>query len=352
MRVAVKYGAHSHEPLVDADGDLIVKTAGTTLVRRLLRLFPEPILIGPEARRCLGFDMMPLEFVDAENTLVVNMDVIDSVAVFQVLHRTGAEPKIMNFEWINPSTYHHPVNYAAMGLSFALFPTFCNSERTALEVREVMRQWVIPALAENARTAWVNLGVHTERLQPRRQSDVPVVLYPAITMADRKQPQLFVDVVERVQRRIPIRVEARLSESQLISERAMRLSTKDWAWVGPLTSKESYWEALSRTTAFLATASEESYGLEYVEAMLAGAVGVFPDRPWAHALVPEGYPFLFHDVAEAEQLLHRAVTEPDACRAELDRLVGGSFVEWIRTRHNDDDFERALAAKVGEWFGA
>lgn len=352
MKVAVKYGAHSHEPLVDEAGNLIVKSAGMTLVRRLLNLFDGAVLVGPETRRCNGFDMVPLEFIDGNDTLLINMDVIDSVAVFQTLHRTGAEPKIMNFEWINPSTYHHPVNYAAMGMSFALFPTFCNSERTAGEVREVVQKWTIPSMADKARIAWVNLGVHTERLQERHPTPVPVVLYPAITMADRKRPQLFFDVVDRVHRRTNIRVEARLHESWLISERAMTLSTKDWTWVGPLTTKESYWDALSRTTAFLATASEESYGLEYVEALLAGAIGVFPDRPWARALVPPSYPYFFTTADEAEALLFRAVTEPDACRRELDACAGGDFVEWIRTRHNDDDFERAVSAKVREWFGA
>ena len=77
-------------------------------------------------------------------------------------------------------------------------------------------------------------------------------------------------MVERVAARTPIRVEARLVEAHLVSEGAMALSRHDWSWVGPLTaSRQTYWEHLSRTTAFLATAWEESYGLEYVEALVA-----------------------------------------------------------------------------------
>ena len=128
-------------------------------------------------------------------------------------------------------------------------------------------------------------------MQPREEPTVPIVLYPAIYLSDRKQPQVFLDVVERVHKRTPINVEARLHESHLISEKAMRLSRKDWAWVGPLTAtREDYWHRLARTTAFLATAVEESYGLEYVEALVAGAVGVFPDRPWARAHPAGGLP--------------------------------------------------------------
>ena len=116
---------------------------------------------------------------------------------------------------------------------------------------------------------------------------IPVVLYPAIYLSERKQPQVFLDVVERLARRTPLRVEARLHESHLASEAAMRLSLRGWAWVGPLTAtREDYWAALARTTAFLATATDESYGLEYIEALVAGAVGVLPDRPWARAILP------------------------------------------------------------------
>lgn len=354
MKVAVKYGAFEQAPTVDERGELLGKSAGISLVRRLLRLFPEPILIGAHARQGNGFRMMPLEFVDASDTLVVNMDVIDSIAVWQSLHSSGAEPMLMNFEWKNPSVYHHRVNFAAMGLSYAMFPTFCNSARTAEEVREVVHRWTIQPLAEKSRIAWANLGVHVERVQPRAQTELPVVLYPAITLEQRKQPHLFLDVVDRVARRTPIRVEARLHESHLVTDLAMSLSLKDYAWVGPLTStREAYWDALARTTAFLATAEEESYGLEYVEAMLSGAVGIFPDRPWAHALVPEGYPFFYSDPVEAEQLLLRAVTESDACCRQLDGLVeGGSFAEWVRTAHNDDDFEQGFLTEVKGWFGA
>lgn len=351
MRVAVKHGSFAREPVVDDEGHLVDDGAGNILVKRLLDVFEGAVLVGTQDRRCDGFDMIPLEFLDAEDTLVINMDVIDSIAVFQLLHRDGAEPKIMNFAWMNPSVYHHRVNFAAMGLSFAMFPTFCNSERTANEVREVVSRWTVQPLAEKARIGWVNLGVRLERVQPRRPTDIPVVLYPAISMAERKQPRLFLEIVERLARRTAIRVEARLHESHLESEAAMTLRMKDWAWVGPLTpTREGYWTALSRTTAFLATALEESYGLEYVEALLAGAIGVFPDRPWAHAILPPGYPFLYSTPAQAQELLYRAVTEPAECRAVLDQSVGGDFIEWIRAAHDDDNFEKAIVAKVAEWF--
>lgn len=347
-KVAIKHDA----ALVDGSGHVVGHDAGSTLVRRLLRVFPGSELIGPGPRRCAGFDLIPLEFVDPVTTVVISMDVLDSVEVWRTLRPAGAEPRLMNFLWWPTTTYPHPVEQAALALSCALFPTFANSERTANEAREVVSRWTVQPLAEKARLAWVNLGFRLEHVRPRHEPPVPLVLYPAIYVSERKQPRLFLEVVERVRDRTPIRVEARLHESHLVSELAMRMSARDWMWVGPLTAtRDGYWDALSRTTAFLATATEESYGLEYVEALAAGAVGIFPDLPWAHALLPAGYPMFYRSPAEAEEQLYRAVTDPAGCWREIDASAGGSLARWLRDQHSDDLFEKAITARVHEWFG-
>jgi hypothetical protein len=36
----------------------------------------------------------------------------------------------------------------------------------------------------------------------------------------------------------------------------------------------------------------------------------------------------------------------------LDQAAGGDFVHWLSARHDDDQFDRAIAARVREWFGA
>lgn len=348
MKVAIRWSGI----MVDTDGHVAGHDAGATLVRRLLRVFPGAQLVGPGLRHGDGFEMLPLEFVDATSTVVICMDVLDSVSVWQTLRQTCDEPKVMNFVWWNTSQFDHRVERAALALSCSLFPTFANSARTASEVREIVSAWAVPPLSEEAQIAWVNLGIRLEHVQPRREPEIPVVLYPAIYLSERKQPQLFIDVVERLVKRTPIRVEARLHESHLIAEQAMRLSRREWAWVGPLTAtREDYWQALARTTAFLATATDESYGLEYIEALVAGAIGVFPDRPWARAILPTCYPFLYTTPAEAEELLYRAVTEPAACRAEVDECAQGDFAQWLRTRHDDDLFEQTIAERVTQWFG-
>lgn len=348
MQLAVRY----RDVLLDPGRGVAGHDAGATLVRRLLRLFPGARLIGPEAGRYGPVEVVPLEAVDGDDTVVVSMDAVDTFGLWRTLRGTCARPQLVNLVWWSRDEHADPAVLPMLALSCALFPTLANSERTATEITEVVRRWTVPPLAGKARVAWVNLGFRLEHVQPRVATDVPVVLYPAIYLSPRKQPELFVDVVSRVARRVPIQVEARLHESSLVSDAAMILSRHDWAWVGPLTARrEDYWHALARTTAFLATAVEESYGLMYVEALAAGAVGVLPDLPWARALLPAGYPFLYRTPAEAEEMLVRAVTDSAACRAELDAAAGGDFAAWLRAHHDDDDFERVVAERVAEWFG-
>ncbi len=69
------------------------------------------------------------------------------------------------------------------------------------------------------------------------------------------------------------------------------------------------------------------------------------------AVVPATYPFIYRDAGEAEDMLHRAVTDTAACRREMDRAAGGDFQAWLHARHDDDAFDRAVRHWVREWFG-
>jgi hypothetical protein len=78
---------------------------------------------------------------------------------------------------------------------------------------------------------------------------------------------------------------------------------------------------------------------------------VLPDRPWARAILPTDYPFLYRTPAQAERMLLRALTDTDACRRDADASAGGSFAEWLRARHDDDRFDAAIVEQVERWFG-
>lgn len=90
MRVFIKRDA----TIITEDGHVGGKDAGPTLVRRFLRLFPGAQLIGPAPRRCDGFDMVPLEFIDPSDSVIINMDVLDSGDVWRtVFHASGEKTR-------------------------------------------------------------------------------------------------------------------------------------------------------------------------------------------------------------------------------------------------------------------
>lgn len=351
MRIAVKRDA----TLIDEDGHVTGKDAGATFVRRLLRIFPQSVLIGPEARQCDGFDMVPLDYLDPEEFVVVNMDVVDSASVWNSLFQAsgGLPGRVMNFLWWPTTTMERREQLAALALSCALFPTFTASKRSARDVCELVDRWTVPDLAQDLQIGWVNPGFCLAHVQDRAETELPIVMYPSIFLSARKRPQDFVAVVDRVHESVDFLVEMRLHDAHLDSDVARSIATREWvSTTALLTARPEYWAALARTRAFVATSIDEAYGLGCVEAMGAGAIGIFPNRDWALALLPEGYPFIYSTLDEAAEMLTRVLTDPEKARAALDACVGGDFVAWVNAGHSDQAFERALTGAVEEWFGA
>lgn len=351
MTIAIKYGSLVDEPLVDDDGNFAIKGSGGALVERLLKIFPGSCLVGYQDQRANGFEIKRVTSLDPVSDLVINLDVMDSVGTFQVLHRNGAEPKIMNLQWLPPRHYHHRVNFAALGLSYALFPTLCAGERTASEVTELCHRWGSPAIRERAPISWFYPGVHDDLVQAHRVAEVPTVLYPTIHVSDDKQPKVFMSIVSQVAGRMKLRMEACLSERELVSMAAMRMSSHSWTHVGPVFGRrENYWESLAGMTAFLSTAREEAYSLEYLEALLAGVIGVLPRREWVKGVVPDAYPYLYGSEEEAADMLEEVLRDPQGVQARIDEASGGSIHDWILTHHARAAGNKAIYEKARDWF--
>ncbi|MFT8394890.1 glycosyltransferase family 1 protein [Propionibacterium sp.] len=351
MTIAIKYGALVDEPLVDDNGTLAIHGGAGAIVERLLKIFPGACLVGFEQEHCTDVEIKRLVDLDAENDLVINLDVMDSVGVFQTLHRRGAEPLIMNLQWLPPRHYHHRVNFAAMGLSYALFPTLCSGERTATEVAEVAHRWAIAPLANEAKIAWFQPGIRDDLLQPRKPAELPVVLYPTIHVSADKQPKVFMSIMSRVAANVPLQMEAHLGPRDLVTLQAVKMSSPRWAKVGPLSAeRDTYWESLAHVTAFLSTSQQEAYGLEYLEALLAGAVGVLPKAPWATALLPPEYPYLYDSEREAAEMLEQILRDPPAAQAKLDACADGSITQWILSHHARATGNDAIVQQIESWF--
>lgn len=106
--------------------------------------------------------------------------------------------------------------------------------------------------------------------------------------------------------------------------------------------REKYWQNLSQYSAFLSTSKYESFGIFYLELLLAGVVGVFEDHRWVRKLLP-GYKF----VAPRKQLpeLMRHVTaDMTVARQYVQTIV----VPMIREAYALDKFGAQLSAVIKE----
>ncbi|ERF58082.1 hypothetical protein H641_01643, partial [Cutibacterium granulosum DSM 20700] len=105
MTIAIKLGFLDDAPIVGDDGQLTKHGSGSNIVERLMKMYPHAVIVGHENKDCPDFRLRTLDNLDVKSTLLINLDVIDSVGAFQVMHREGLEPKIMNFQWLPPSHY-------------------------------------------------------------------------------------------------------------------------------------------------------------------------------------------------------------------------------------------------------
>lgn len=349
-RVAIRTSSTFGKNLVNREGRLVGDNSGVSLVRRMVDLFHRPLVVtspswlgASESWSGDTFDVMHLHNLHraANDVVVVNFDVLDSPEVYRVMKKSDAwhHPAIVNFVWWNVSEFSDRVQRRMIGQSASLFPTITNSRRTAEEVLAEVRLAAAPALADRAWIEPVTLGVDVSREpEPRVRHDVPKVWYPAMFLFARKRPEQWCEIVDKVAVRTPLQAVMRLTPDHLVGERSQALQARfPWLRPEPLLPRGALPAALACTDAFLATSEDESYGLAYVEAMRAGVIGVFPDRPWARALLPDDYPLCYKTTDEAATLLHAVLTHPDVFRQALDGLDG-----WIVDQHDEALWRKRL----------
>lgn len=359
MKIAVRSTSWFGEfPVDEKTGQVAGSHSGAVLVRRLLRLFADhdPVLIGHEGIAEIqgdGFVAMSLSALQragwTNDTVIVNMDVIDSPEIHGSLRRTWRDrPRLMNFVWWNLRDFEREVQKPRIALSTALFPTLCNSPQTWQEIRDLQRKHLAPASTEwpQAPLGTATLGVDVDSIPSGGPlaDGPPRVLYPSTWLVPQKDPDAWLEIVDRARASVDLRGVMRLKGTY-------DRGAYDWLDVLPLPpTTEAYAESLQGYSAFLATALYESYGLAYVEALLAGVPGVFPDRPWVWSLVPRSYPLVYRTREEAAAMLSVVVEDRARAQQWIRDACGEDPAAWIRRDHDAADFGRAVKEAVGTWF--
>ncbi|QOP66231.1 glycosyltransferase [Arthrobacter phage DanielleIgnace] len=340
---------------IDEDGNIVGQDSGSTLLRRIIGLYPKADLIwGDRVIETPWGRVIPLKKVDVNNTVVISFDVLETPKLFLDMKLTPGfhHPKVLNFAWWNAPEFSTPVRREVFSISMALFPVIGNSPKVIQESKDLIRKHLGVKMLGQMRTAWTFLGVDVEKIPTeRREEQIPVVQYPAMFMTMRKNPEQFLKICAAVRRRTPLNARMRLHKSGIKAD--VLESVKDETWVQVMAvppSKQQYYDMLPTETAFLATSSDESYGIGFLESLYAGLIGIFPDKPWCKQILPPGYPFLFRTDEEAEEMLYLALTRPEWARAQVDAVAGGSVQDWIRENHNAADFDREFVRLVEEFY--
>jgi hypothetical protein len=340
---------------IDEEGNIVGQDSGSTLLRRILSLFPDPELIwGDQVIVTPWGRVVPLRKVDVNNTVVISFDVLETVKLFLDMKLTPGfhHPKVLNFAWWNAPEFAAPVKAQQFAISVALFPLIGNSPKVVQECRDMVRKHLGVKMLGKMRTGWVFLGVDTVKIPTvRAEEEVPVVQYPAMFMTMRKNPEQFLKICAAVRARTPLNVRMRLHKSGIKADVLESVRGQEWVQTMPVpATKQAYYDMLPTETAFLATSSDESYGIGFLESLYAGLIGVFPDKPWCRQILPAGYPFLFKSDEQAEEMLYLALTRPGWCREQMDAAAGMPIGEWVETFHNAADFDREFVALVEEFY--
>lgn len=344
MKVVIAVGREL--PLRIERGQLVGQDSGTHLLRRMIGYWPGCAILSEVPEQCDGFRLIGPNSVRNTESLVISMAPMETISTYWALRTSVMRtPHLVNFFWSNIGDFTGRKPQQLLGCALGAFPTFANSPRMLGELKNVARKAVSPSVFAENRWAACPLGVEVDKI-PFRVSDArPVqVMYPSLFLMQRKQPEIFEEVVLTGLAGLDVAVQANLAPGYLDSEMAREWRGHGW-FVGPPPSREQYLEELAGQDVFLATAREESYGLQYLELMAAGAVGVFPDRPWARAILPGDYPLLFRSKDEAKAML-RLAAQDGILRANL----AGECRAMVELHHDSALFDKVFPSVMEEWF--
>jgi hypothetical protein len=353
MRLAFWFTSTFGAQLVDDAGQLVGEHSGMQLLKRLMRQFERPILLTLDSGLAADYEWGSVRTpgqLDVNNTMVVSFDPLLTPWLYQELRPSPFRyPKLLNLIWFNESELTDERSRQQLAHSTAQFTTLCNSKRTHAQALAGVRKWCSPAAFRDARVAWQNLGIENDRVQwPTHGVEAtsgPTVQYPAMWLFARKQPEKFEVIVRGVEQRTPLNVRVRLAEKALGHEIAERWRGYSWS-VQPPAPRAQYWDGLTMAQLFVATAQDESYGLNYLEQLASGQIGLFPkNRPWPSSILPEDYPYRYSSTAEAVEMLFWAATHVDEAWQPIRELP-----TWIRENHDAGRFDAWFKRMVEETF--
>ncbi len=325
-----------------------VDNSGLYLFQAMVDRWPGLQVVGPENQVFKDFEIVKKHKVDIANTLIVSMDWSRIGSNYLMMRPTPRfVPKMVNFCWEHVSDYTAGPDIGLVGYGAVNFPTFVNSKKSATDLMVAARKTQAPALVRKARIEYANLGVEIDKIPTERVlNPVPVVWFPSIWMSDRKDPGMWMRVIDRVEYQYSLI--GRVRTAEIDRPAADLMVARPYVDIDVLPSRAEYYASLASIDVALATSKDESYGLAFVEAMAAGVVTILPNRPWAMALVPDGYPLTFNTETEAVGMLGWVLDDLDRARRAMED--SGVTREFVHKQHDSTKFWDAFEAQCLEWY--
>ena len=255
----------------------------------------------------------------------------------------GFHPEIVNYVTASDLTATemqlHPTTIPEALLSHLLHWNVFHNESHMKRVMAAMRKVFVPAAVRKfaGRSVAYNLGVECEAIETtenhERDPKTFKLIYGGRT-SPTKRLEVSLEIAAKLYAmRVPVVFELWLTTERSANAEEKIAKYKKYPFVRIRLNQraQEFWEGCKSADAFICASNCESYGLSWVEQMYAGAVGVFFDKPWVHAVTPKGYPYIVKTMSDAIGALNFLWNDREKRREARDRL------RWfIKENHNRD----------------
>ena len=305
---------------------------------KMVVLFPsdygDPIEYwGPEAGDCDFFKIdldktsnLPLGYVNdsfrplqrrSDYFVVLNQRLTSGPMLHKTLCKpfAGFFPTIVNYVTCSDlgadEMMMHPTTIPESLLAHSLFWNIFHNERHMKRVAKAMGQMFQPAVVRKflQKSVAFNLGIDLGKIEGTSslvRSDKDFVILYGGRPSSLKRLDLVVEICQVLfGMGVPVKLWLWLVTERVNNADAKVEALKRMPFVEVELNRrsEEFYAACKSADAFIGASKVESYGLSYVEMMYGGAVGVFMDADWVHAITPHGYPFITKSKADAVRML-------------------------------------------------
>jgi hypothetical protein len=246
--------------------------------------------------------------------------------------------------WRNPND----VDATIRAISYSLAHTWLLSTEERTRAWQLVKDVLQPSMVQkyldncNVIVSGVSVSKLDKIIAENPKYDKFTVFFGG-RFSKEKRPDIMMDFVEHFFS-YGRDVDIVCTTQHLSSRELLRLTTKGrGSSIVDLTLKcprDKFWQKAVQSQVFICTSADESWPNGFFEQLYLTQIGLFPDRPWVRATLPDNYPFVFKSKAEGHAMLRWIYEHYDEALAKVSWIR-----DWVRENANWD----IQMAKGIEW---